>query len=35
MTENGSYKRNLLLKRRKKLLPQIMGSNFGICYSLV
>lgn len=23
MTENGSYKRNLLLKRRKKLLHQI------------
>ena len=35
MTENGSYKRNLLLKRRKKLLHQIMGSSFGICYSLV
>ena len=34
-TENGSHKSNLLLKRRKKLLHQIMGSSFGICYSLV
>ena len=35
VTESGSYKRNLLLKRRKKLLHQIMGSSFGICYSLL